>query len=43
MDKIKLYVAPIVALVLLLLWYFVVQPRLADEKPLDDKTDKQKR
>ena len=37
MDKLKLYVAPIVALVLLLLWYFVVQPRLAEDKPLDDK------
>jgi hypothetical protein len=42
MDKLKLYVAPIVALVLLLVWYFVVQPRIADE-PANDKNDDQKR
>lgn len=37
MDKLKLYAVPIVALVLLLLWYFVAQPKLAEDKPLDDK------
>jgi hypothetical protein len=42
MDKLKLYVAPIVALALLLLWYFVVQPRLAEDKPLDDKAEQKR-
>ena len=40
MDKLKLYIAPIVALVLLLLWYFVVQPRVIEDKPLDGAKDK---
>ena len=39
MDKLKLYIAPIVALVLLLLWYFVVQPRVIEDKPLDDRNE----
>ena len=42
MDKLKLYLAPIVALGLLLLWYFVVQPRLVEDKPLDDETSRKR-
>jgi hypothetical protein len=28
MDKLKLYAVPLLALVLLLAWFFVIQPRL---------------
>jgi hypothetical protein len=31
MDKLKPFAVPLVALILLLVWYFVVNPRLADE------------
>jgi hypothetical protein len=31
MDKLKPFAVPLVALLLLLVWYFVVNPRLADQ------------
>jgi hypothetical protein len=31
MDKLKPFAVPIIALILLLVWYFVVNPRLADQ------------
>lgn len=40
MDKLKLYAVPIVALVLLLVWYFVVRPMLAEDAPADAATQK---
>jgi hypothetical protein len=36
MDKLKLYAAPIIALVLLLVWFFVVRPMLAEDAPSED-------
>jgi hypothetical protein len=35
MDKLKLYAAPLVALILVLLWFVVVQPKInaASEQP----------
>lgn len=41
MDKLKLYAVPILALVLLLVWYFVVQPRIGEDKPFDDSAEQQ--
>jgi len=39
MDKLKLYAAPILALVILLAWYFVIRPMLAeDDAPSDQAT-----
>ena len=35
MDKLKLYAAPIVALVVILAWYFLIRPKL-DAGALDD-------
>ncbi|MCA9685776.1 MAG: hypothetical protein KC457_26605 [Myxococcales bacterium] len=35
MDKLKLYAAPIVALVVILAWYFVIRPKL-DAGALDE-------
>jgi hypothetical protein len=40
MDKLKLYAAPLIALVLLLAWYFVVRPKLADEPVAEDPAAK---
>jgi hypothetical protein len=42
MDKLKQFAVPLVALILLLVWYFVVNPRLAEEPapPGDDKAEK---
>jgi hypothetical protein len=36
MDKLKPFAVPLVALILLLVWYFVVNPRLAEQPPADD-------
>jgi hypothetical protein len=33
MDKLKLYAAPLVALVLILLWFFVLSPMLDEGEP----------
>jgi hypothetical protein len=41
MDKLKPFAVPIIALILLLVWYFVVNPRLADQPaPTADDTAK---
>jgi hypothetical protein len=38
MDKLKPFAVPLVALLLLLIWYFFVNPRLAEQPaPTDDK------
>lgn len=37
MDKLKLYAVPLLALVLLLLWFFVVRPMLADDATNPDE------
>lgn len=37
MDKLKPFAVPIIALILLLVWYFVVNPMLAEQPaPADD-------
>jgi hypothetical protein len=41
MDKLKPFAVPLVALILLLAWYFVVNPRLA-EQPAPEADDKAK-
>ena len=43
MDKLKLYAAPIIALVLLLAWFFVVRPMLAEDPPSDDTATQTKK
>jgi hypothetical protein len=35
MDKLKPFAIPLVALALLLIWYFFVNPRLSDEAPAE--------
>ncbi|MFO7564656.1 MAG: hypothetical protein R6X02_18580 [Enhygromyxa sp.] len=43
MDKLKLYAAPLLALVLLLAWFFVIRPMLAeDEAPSEDPAGQQR-
>ena len=39
MDKLKPFAVPLVAVILLLVWYFVVNPRLADQ-PAPETDDK---
>jgi hypothetical protein len=42
MDKLKPFAVPLVALILLLIWYFVVNPRLGEEPAPtgDEKSEK---
>jgi hypothetical protein len=42
MDKLKPFAVPLVALILLLIWYFVVNPRLGEEPApsVDEKSEK---
>jgi hypothetical protein len=42
MDKLKLYAVPLVALVLILIWFLMIQPALdeAEQEPADAKADK---
>ncbi len=41
MDKLKLYAAPIVALVLMLVWLFVVRPMMSSDEQADKADSKQ--
>lgn len=42
MDKLKPLAVPIIALILLLVWYFVVNPRLAEQPAPEDAEKAQK-
>lgn len=35
MDKLKLYAAPLIALVLLLVWFFAIRPALDEAEPAE--------
>jgi hypothetical protein len=41
MDKLKPFAVPLVAVILLLVWYFAVQPRLVDEPAPEAETKTQ--
>ena len=42
MEQLKTYAAPVIALVLLLVWFFVIRPKLGDAEAeaADDKAEK---
>ena len=42
MEQLKNYAAPVIALVLLLVWFFVIRPKLGDAEAeaADDKAEK---